>query len=323
MAVRYGNGGARVRKTETFHPRRIAAAFGVAAGLGGFALAAGHAVAHGPFGIPTMGASEPAPPRASQPSYSVVPFEASARSRRDDNERDDERPRRNRHIISIAGGEHESKASHVSQAGYGGSQPMCVRLCDGFFFPLPVATGDVAGQTASCNSLCPDAPTEVFYRNGADTIEGSVSLSGKPYTSLPVSLRYRSQANSTCTCHRDPVAYAPLKDWTLRAGDAVMTPAGFMVFRGQEKTSHAAGEFSALSGAGLEPTTRAAMQAMERVSLHPSHPTLQQWLAQSSPTTAPVAKSTTSPVARAASAPTQVAHNDDKIRLLVWRGSQD
>ena len=48
------------------------------------------------------------------------------------------------------------------------SEAVCVRLCDGYFFPLPVAAYDTASQATACNSLCPDAPTDVYYRNRSD-----------------------------------------------------------------------------------------------------------------------------------------------------------
>jgi hypothetical protein len=183
-----------------------------------------------------------------------------------------------------------------------------VRLCDGYFFPLSTA-GGVGAETAACNSLCPDAPTEVYYRNSADRIEGAVSARGRLYSALPVSLRYRGTSDSTCTCHRDVVAYAPLRDATLRRGDAVMTPAGFMVFRGREAASHGPGEFVALGGAGFARPALGALRAMERASLTPTHPTLRDWL---------VSQAGHAPVVAA-----RTERNDGKIRLLVWGGATD
>ena len=109
-----------------------------------------------------------------------------------------------------------------------------------------------------------------------------MTADGRRYSALPVALRYRSTADSTCSCHRDAVAYAPLDDATLRRGDLIMTPAGFVMFRGEEGTKHRPGDFAALAKASLPPTMRGDLQAMERVSLASDHPTLRQWLASQS-----------------------------------------
>ena len=128
-----------------------------------------------------------------------------------------------------------------------------------------------------------------------------------------MSLRYRGTSDNTCTCHRDVVAYAPLRDATLKRGDAVMTPAGFMVFRGAEAASHGPGDFTALGGAGLAAGTRGALQAMERASLTPTHPTLKDWLV-----------SQVGPAPRVAARSLVRAERDDnRIRVMVWRGPQD
>jgi hypothetical protein len=295
-------------------PRRVLSAFilGAALSLMGLsALAAGLAGARGLF-VP-FGASESAAPPSYGHAYAperiaIVRYSGHRREDYQDNEEGD---RRRRHPTL--------RASLVKLGGGGGHDPVCVRLCDGFFFPLPTAASDAVSQGAACNSLCPDAPTEVYYRNGADGVEGAVSAGGKPYTSLPVSLRYRATSNDTCTCHRDVVAYAPLKDATLKRGDAIMTPAGFVVFRGVENAPHQAGDFSALSAAGLPKTARAPLQEMERASLTTSHPTLRDWLVTQN-TPALAYRSIPAQIAMRAPAPRSATPaGGGKIRLLAWR----
>ncbi len=195
----------------------------------------------------------------------------------------------------------------LSDSNGPGGDAVCVRLCDGSFFPLPAA-GDAASETAACQSLCPDAATEVYYRNGSDRIEDAVSAEGRPYTALPASLRYRETAVNACVCHRGVPAYSPLGDPTLRSGDAIMTPAGFVVFRGAEGADHGPDDFAPLARSGLPSAERGALQAMERVSLEEGHPTLKQWLASQTSS------------ALAEGRPGRAAYGHGKIRLLVWRG---
>jgi hypothetical protein len=290
---------------ENRRPRRVAAAFllGAAISAAGLAaLAANRAGAHGPFTAanPTSFALGQPAYAAARPSYGLSRFEAEAVTA--------DAPRRRRlrgRVIAAAGGAHLSRVGH---------SPVCVRLCDGAFFPL-AAAADAGSQTAACGSLCPDAPTEVFYRNGSDRIEDAVSATGRPYSALPVALRYSRTSDSTCACHRDVVAYAPLRDATLQRGDAIMTPAGFVVFNGAAGGAHAARDFTALSRARVPSAQRGALQAMERISVADNHPTLKDWLAlQAAPALAH---------RRDQRFPARIAKNDDRIRLLVWRGGAE
>jgi len=293
----------RVASSGADRGQRVFAAFllGSAISVAGLAaIAANPSAAHGPFTAANPTVAVASMPLAGQATYSIVPVESRPHG--------DGEGRRREHI-SVVSGRSEAHASR----SYAGGQPVCVRLCDGFFFPLSAAAGDVASQDAACNSLCPDAPTEVYYRNGSDSIEGAVSAHGRLYTALPVSLRYRGTSDNTCTCHRDVVAYAPLHDATLKRGDAVMTPAGFMVFRGAEAASHGPGDFTALGGAQFGAGARGALQAMERASLTPTHPTLKDWLV-----------SQVAPAPRiAARSPVPAERGDNRIRVVVWRGPQD
>jgi hypothetical protein len=79
---------------------------------------------------------------------------------------------------------------------------VCVRLCDGFFYPISYSTygARVAQDAERCQSTCA-APAELYvYRNPGQDIEQAVSLSGSAYMDLPVALRYRSEYVKGCSC---------------------------------------------------------------------------------------------------------------------------
>ncbi|HEU4475351.1 MAG TPA: DUF2865 domain-containing protein [Methyloceanibacter sp.] len=79
---------------------------------------------------------------------------------------------------------------------------VCVRLCDGFYYPVSYSTyGSRLGQDAErCQSTCA-APAELYvYRNPGQDIEQAVSLSGSAYLDLPVALRYRKEYVKGCSC---------------------------------------------------------------------------------------------------------------------------
>ena len=159
-----------------------------------------------------------------------------------------------------------------ASASLASRRSVCVRLCDGFFFPVAPLSGrtDLASHEAACEDNCPDAPTALYIEpSGSDKIEDAVSTSGAPYTALPVALRSRTTLDNTCACHRAASRrynYALLRDFTLRKGDAVMTPKGFMVFQGRKRLPFARKDFIALTQAPMPSDNRAALVAMERAS---------------------------------------------------------
>jgi len=148
--------------------------------------------------------------------------------------------------------------------------PVCVRLCDGFFFPISSFSGrgPIASEEANCAALCPDAPAALYFLPaGSDKIEDAVSANGQRYTALPVSLRYRTALDSACACRRAIEQNPPYwQDPTLRKGDAVMTADGIMVFDGAGHSPFKRGDFTALASAVMPGDRRATLMAIERVS---------------------------------------------------------
>lgn len=138
---------------------------------------------------------------------------------------------------------------------------VCVRLCDGFFFPA----ADPAGGDASCQAQCPDASVSLYWRP-ADDINDAVSLSGAKYTDLPIADRYQTTFDNTCACRRNGnLNYRATlaKDRTLRAGDIVMTANGFVVVQTNKVTGSLS--FVALGQAtSLTKDLRAELTAMEQ-----------------------------------------------------------
>jgi Protein of unknown function (DUF2865) len=79
---------------------------------------------------------------------------------------------------------------------------VCVRLCDGFFYPVSYATygARLAQDATQCQSTCA-APAELYvYRNPGQDIEQAVSLNGSAYMDLPVALRFRKEYVKGCSC---------------------------------------------------------------------------------------------------------------------------
>lgn len=116
-----------------------------------------------------------------------------------------------------------------------GGLSYCVRLCDGRHFPINDKRG--AAATEICSALCPAANIKVFSGSSIDT---AVASDGSPYSGLPSAFTYRSAVVSGCTCNgKDSFGLAQIdaqKDPTLREGDIIATPRGFVV-AGQTRQS--------------------------------------------------------------------------------------
>lgn len=80
---------------------------------------------------------------------------------------------------------------------------VCVRSCDGAYFPISFATvpARFPDDEQSCKALCPAAEATLFvYRNPGEDMNSAVSINGQPYTSLPNAFHFRSEFNPQCSC---------------------------------------------------------------------------------------------------------------------------
>jgi hypothetical protein len=91
---------------------------------------------------------------------------------------------------------------------YGGSssatyRTLCVRLCDGYYFPVSFSTlpSHFEQDEAVCRSKCA-APVELYYyQNPGAAVDQSVALrTQEPYTSLKSAFRYRKELVNGCSC---------------------------------------------------------------------------------------------------------------------------
>ncbi len=126
----------------------------------------------------------------------------------------------------------QDEESWGSGNGWGtyGAQPyatyrtICVRLCDGYFFPVSFSTlpSHFEQDAASCQSKCA-APVELYYyQNPGAAVDQSVALhTQEPYTSLKTAFRYRKELVKGCSCKE--AEYSPSE--TDAAGKRVDTGA--------------------------------------------------------------------------------------------------
>ena len=86
---------------------------------------------------------------------------------------------------------------------FGTYRTLCVRTCDGYYFPISFSTVPARFPTdaQTCQSMCPGADVALYiYRNPGEEVSQMVSLAGEPYTALPTAFRYRKEYDAACTC---------------------------------------------------------------------------------------------------------------------------
>jgi hypothetical protein len=88
----------------------------------------------------------------------------------------------------------------------GGYRTLCVRLCDGFFFPISHSThrGRFARDAEQCEKSCPGRGRLFVHRSSGQDVEDMADLQGKRYRDLPAAFVYQTQHVADCTCRGNP-----------------------------------------------------------------------------------------------------------------------
>jgi hypothetical protein len=107
---------------------------------------------------------------------------------------------------------------------------LCVRTCDGFYFPISYSTtpSKFGEDERVCQRMCPASEVVLYsHRNPGEDVPQAVSASGRNYTELPNAFAYRKQVNTACSCKAPGQTWADalkhLDDQTVERGDIVVT----------------------------------------------------------------------------------------------------
>jgi hypothetical protein len=108
---------------------------------------------------------------------------------------------------------------------------VCVRSCDGFYFPISYSTSPdhFREDEVTCQRMCPAAEATLYtYHNPGEEMTQAVSLNGRLYSELPTAFQYRKALDPACSCRRPGESWAQaLKtlgpDATIAPGDVVVT----------------------------------------------------------------------------------------------------
>jgi hypothetical protein len=111
----------------------------------------------------------------------------------------------------------------------GPASAYCVRMSDGFYFPVQAHAGASAAE--ACHAFCPGGRTRLYSGGGIDHAAAS---DGSRYADLDTAFLYRKELVAGATCNgRDRFGLAHVDvttDPTLRPGDIVATKTGLVAF---------------------------------------------------------------------------------------------
>jgi hypothetical protein len=93
-------------------------------------------------------------------------------------------------------------------SGHGNLRTVCVRTCDGGFFPISSGATplDFRRDQKVCAMMCPQTETELFYQSmthGQETEQMTSTVTGRPYYELTNAFSYRTRERSkqdACGC---------------------------------------------------------------------------------------------------------------------------
>jgi hypothetical protein len=108
---------------------------------------------------------------------------------------------------------------------------VCVRTCDGFYFPISYSTSPerFRADEQACQRMCPASEVSLYtYHNPGEEMSQATSLNGRRYSELPTAFQYRKAMSPACSCRRPGESWSEaLKatgtDTTVAPGDVIVT----------------------------------------------------------------------------------------------------
>ncbi len=100
-----------------------------------------------------------------------------------------------------------NQPARTAPQGSGSYTTMCVRMCDGFYFPIShrVPRSRFHRDADICRERCPGSEARLFYHSSASgSMRDAADLTGRAYARLPIAFRHRKQLVKGCGCKPEP-----------------------------------------------------------------------------------------------------------------------
>jgi hypothetical protein len=150
---------------------------------------------------------------------------------------------------------------------------LCVRLCDGYYFPISFAAPSdrLRRDRDLCASRCGAQGRLYLHKSVGETPEDMVDLQGRPYRQLPTAFLYRTEYVASCKCQADPWEAASLdrhRAYALAAAAGKGNKEAAKELQGvQARMKEAALVEKAGAGNGAKPEASAAAAAARRADI--------------------------------------------------------
>lgn len=121
---------------------------------------------------------------------------------------------RRRQLISAIGNACSSMPTIIGENGEriaaGGARVICVKTCDGSYFPMNNLPDGRGGADELCQALCPGAEALAYSMpHGDEALKYAATIKGnKAYTSLPNAFKFRTSFAPNCSCKREGQSWA-------------------------------------------------------------------------------------------------------------------
>ncbi|MXN67100.1 DUF2865 domain-containing protein [Stappia sp. GBMRC 2046] len=120
----------------------------------------------------------------------------------------------------------EEQGLASARFGSGYYRTLCVRTCDGYYFPVSFRTTKYGfgRDEIICRSMCPAVETSLYvHLNPGESAEEMVSLEGIPYRKQENAFVFRNKFVEGCSCQGDPRRKEAIAS-LIRSGDIQARP---------------------------------------------------------------------------------------------------
>ena len=130
---------------------------------------------------------------------------------------------------TIFGGNASTNYGGVDVSQGGSFRTLCVRSCDGYYYPISFAThpGHFQEDEQTCFNTCPAAEVALYSHRTNEDVRQAATTQGRRYVDLPNAFRYRQQFDAACSCRRPGQSWAEAMgqtpDRTIGRGDIIVT----------------------------------------------------------------------------------------------------
>jgi hypothetical protein len=98
----------------------------------------------------------------------------------------------------------------VSQTARGGGKVICVKTCDGSYFPMGNLPDGRGGADEMCQALCPGTEAVAYSMPNSDEgLRSAATIKGsRAYAALKTAFKFRTSFEPNCSCKREGQSWA-------------------------------------------------------------------------------------------------------------------